>query len=415
MKLFKLAIVALLVAITVSCSTEVDFLEDADLIITNDEDLLSERLTIEDEDIDIEPMDDEIESEFAARRNRSFDLRLVASIQSPTVNGQQVQATSASVFTGGPRAAVSYNFRGEFYAGALDVLQIPSGNNNRLRLRSGVQFTDANAHSVYVTDDYIWAAHSSLNPELVNEGEFSAARKFTFNGFNLHQNATGSISMQGFAANSVKEFGNRVYITSGDNAGLWVYDIGLSELIEFFDIPDARWVDVNETYIAVLRGGESARIYLYDTDTLEPVAEYPFTGADTPEAKNTVELAGNLALIAAGRSGAHIMDLNDGSILSTIPIPSPASLGLDPAKVETNAVSADGEYIFISNGEAGVYVAEASTALSSFNSGNNLDIQLLGSLMFDDLESVNHVSFRQNHLIVAAGTGGVKAVRLTRR
>lgn len=41
-------------------------------------------------------------------------------------------------------------------------------------------------------------------------------------------------------------------------------------------------------------------------------------------------------------------------------------------------------------------------------------LEMVGKLKFDELESVNHVTFRANTLIVAAGPGGVKVVRIER-
>ena len=80
--------------------------------------------------------------------------------------------------------------------------------------------------------------------------------------------------------------------------------------------------------------------------------------------------------------------------------------------VVTNAVSVDDDLMFISNGEAGVYVAEASSRFD----GNNCDpqnITMLGKLRFDDLQSANHVDYKSGYLYVAAGLGGVKVVRVS--
>ena len=180
------------------------------------------------------------------------------------------------------------------------------------------------------------------------------------------------------------------------------------------EIDDARWVDVNDDWVVVLSGGSNGTIHKFNRSTMQIVGTYTFSGANTPEAKNTVEIIGELALIAAGQSGVHIMDLNNGNILHTIPLPNAANLGLDPDRVETNAVSGDEEFIFISNGEAGVYVAEASMNLNDYSSGNQFSVSLLGSLQFGDSESVNHVTYRENNLFIATGLGGVKAVRLTK-
>lgn len=413
MNKFKPVYFLALLTIAMGCTTGIDDLSDDTFVVTNNEVELSERLALLDSDIEVRT-DNEQAKQLTAQNNHGFSLRLVASVASPTVNGVTQQATMIDLFSEGNRAAVSYNVRGQVYNGGIDILQLPAGNSRNLRIRSGVSFTDANVNAVNVNDDRIWSAQSSQNPALVNEGEYSATRQFTLNGFNISSESIQSTSLPGFAANSIKEYGDRVYITSGDNAGLSVYNLDLSTLDEFVEIDDARWVDVNENWVVVLSGGNNGTIHKFNRSTMQLMDTYSFPGANTPEAKNTVEIIGDLALIAAGQSGAHLMDLSNGTILHTIPLPNAAILGLDPDRVETNAVSADEEFIFISNGEAGVYVAEASTNLNNYSSGDPLSVTLLGNLQFDDAESVNHVTYRDNNLFIASGLGGVKAVRLTR-
>jgi hypothetical protein len=67
----------------------------------------------------------------------------------------------------------------------------------------------------------------------------------------------------------------------------------------------------------------------------------------------------------------------------------------------------------MSNGEAGVYVAEASERLSN-NSGNTaITFKVLGKLKFANNQSVNHVAFDGSTLVIASGSGGVKVVTVS--
>lgn len=412
-KFVKPFLFSTLLFFAVGCTTGIDDLSEDAFTVTNSEEELSVRLELLDSEIEVRS-DDEQGKQVTAQNNHNFSLSLVASVEPPSLDGVTLQATMIDLFSAGNRAAVSYNVRGQIRRGGIDILQLPAGNSRNLRIRSGVAFNDANVNAVNVNEDRIWSAQSSDNPSLVNEGEYSATRQFSLSGFNISVESIRSASLPGFAANSIKEFGDRIYITSGDNAGLSVYNLDLTTLEEFVEIDDARWVDVNNDWVVVLSGGTGGTIQKFNRSTMQLEGSFSFPGANTPEAKNTVEIIGELALIAAGQSGAHIMDLNNGTILHTIPLPNAANLGLDPDRVETNAVSADQEFIFISNGEAGVYVAEASTNLNNYTSGNQLSVTLLGSLQFGDSESVNHVTYRDNNLFIASGLGGVKAVRLSR-
>jgi hypothetical protein len=83
-----------------------------------------------------------------------------------------------------------------------------------------------------------------------------------------------------------------------------------------------------------------------------------------------------------------------------------------PSVVVTNAASAERDLLFISNGEAGVYVAQGSQAFSATGSEAPQQLTMLGRLRFGNLQSVNHVTYRSGHLFVAAGLGGLKIVKV---
>lgn len=402
-----------------SVNNEIDdsALNEASITISNDETKLNERLKEMDFEILVES---DTTNANKRMKKKSFSLKLMATIETPTVEGVKTMATMVHVFDNSSRAAVSYNLKGANYKGGIDFLQLRGNGNNPISVRSSVEFANAKANAVYIGDDNIFVAHSSNDPALTQNEGFSAIQMFEYSGFNINRNVDRA-GLPGFAANSVHESGNIVYVTSGDNAGLSAFDFSdedLSNKIGYLDIPDARWIDSDEKRIVVLAsnpGSGIGTLYVLDVDDRTILNQFTFEGADTPEAKNTVEIKGDLALIAAGRSGTHLMDLNTGELIANIPIPDPSSLDLSPEVVETNAATADEEFIFIANGEAGVYVAVASSDLNNYVSGGDLSIELLGFLKFDDLQSANHVSYRNKMLVVAAGLGGVKAVRLDRK
>ena len=59
-------------------------------------------------------------------------------------------------------------------------------------------------------------------------------------------------------------------------------------------------------------------------------------------------------------------------------------------------------------------MAKASINLGSYKSGDDLSVDLPGYLLFDEFQFAKHVAFRNKTLFVAAGFGGVKAVKLNR-
>lgn len=400
------------------CSVSPDNFSESGYSIQNDETQLQVRLTETNQVV-------EIQSASNQSLNRvgppSFSLNLVAEIDAPVVDGVVTQATMVDIFGNSARAAVSYNVQGADYIGAIDAVQVTSSSKNAIRVRSGIEFSNANSNALYMDENDLWIAQSTNDPSITQNGTNSVARKFDVSGFSISDNPV-HVSIPGFAANSIHESDGSIYITSGSNAGLTILNQDFTEQIDFVPIPHARWVNTDDSRIVVLSGNPNADnpntsgiLYILDKTDRSVLHEYPFSGADTPEAKNTVEIKGDLAVVAAGQSGTHLIDLNNGDLLATIPAPDADALGLNPADVESNAASANEEYIFIANGEAGVYVAEASMDLDQYTTGDQLSVDLLGYLKFDDSQSANHVAYRNNTLFVAAGLGGVKTVKLSRK
>ncbi|REL32856.1 hypothetical protein DYD21_13615 [Rhodohalobacter sp. SW132] len=400
----------------IGCSVNNDTPDDQGYAINNDETNLEIRLTDRDSEIDVVSEDTTVGKAVA---KRSFALHLIADVDAPVVNDVQTQATMVHVFGNSARAAASYNVQGNDYIGAVDALQITSSGRNAIRVRSGIEFTNAKTNAVFINENNIWLAHSSEDPLLTKDAGFSAARMFGFSGFNINDNPV-SAGLPGFAANSIHQSDDRLYVTSGNNAGLTIFEDGLSNHVTYLEIPGARWVDTDENRIVVLSADPESNdiiITVLDKSDHSEITSYSYTfeNAVTSQAKSTVEIHGDLALVAANRSGTHLIDLNTGDLIANIPVPDAESLGLNEDVVETNAASADEEFIFISNGEAGVYVAEASKDLASYTSGDEFSVELIGNLKFNDFESANHVAFRNSTLFVAAGLGGVKAVQLSRK
>lgn len=397
------------------CSVNNEEFEPADYEINNNEEELGLRITDTDQLIDVISPTGEVAKGKSA--NRSFDLTLVAKIDAPVVEDVTTQATMVDIFGNSARAAVSYNVQGATYLGAVDVVQVTSSSRNAIRVRSKINFLNATANAVYINDNELWLAQATNATSITQSGNNSVASRFGVSGFRVDDNAR-AVAVQGFAANSIHESDGNVYVTSGSNAGLTIMNESLTEQIDFVAIPHARWVDTDDSRIVVLSGNPntgSGTLHVLDKNDRSVIHEHSFRGADTPEAKNTVEIHGDLAVVSAGKSGTHFIDLNTGDILTTIPVPNAGALNLDPDAVESNAASADDEFVFISNGEAGVYVAEANIELNRYTTGNSLNVNLLGYLQFDEFQSANHVAYRNNTLFVAAGLGGVKAVKLKRK
>ena len=361
--------------------------------ITNDLETLGARVAYPDENVIIEDLTGapaalslppSLNLPSAAKASSTVaSLTLVSEILPPVVEGETVQATAVNLSIQG-EATVSYNMRGAPRLGAIDY--VSRFNVSRPELTSGIAFTDSDINAVATDGVFVYTANRE--------------------------------PLSSFAATSVLPTQQVVYATSGNEGDVFAFDSSDHSLLGQFPLHDARWVarDRDNSRIVVVQG-TPGMISVFEEGvfpggSMNLLNSFPFDGANVAESKSTVEVAGGKAFIAAGPDGVKVMCLDNGAIIGSVPRPDPASLGLDPSVVVTNAVSVDGDLMFISNGEAGVYLAEAA---ASFND-NNCDpqeITVLGKLRFDDLQSANHVDYKSGYLYVAAGLGGVKVVRVS--
>lgn len=334
-----------------------------------------------------------------------FSLKLTAEVLPPSIDGKVLQATSIAMSNN--KAVVAYNMRGAEYLGGIDVFTI--SNEKSVKLKSEALFNSADVNSVTFSDDRVYAAQATGDMTYPYPAVFEV---LGLQGANLVLDGNSRAPLTSYAGTSAVYQGSRVYATSGDNGALSVFDSASLALQDSFDLHDARWVDVHGGKVVVVQG-TPGRISVFDEPTLTLENVFPFDGANIPESKSTVQVIGGKAIIAAGDNGVQVVSLATGNVLGHVPVPDNNALGLPRDVVVTNAVSAEGNLLFISNGEAGVYVAQADTPFDQ-DWGETLHaITVLGKLRFSALQSVNHVAYKDGLLIVASGLGGLKVVRLT--
>ena len=333
----------------------------------------------------------------------SIKLKLVAEVDPPSIGGQVLQATAVTIT--GTLAVVSYNMRGAQYLGAIDVIDI--SNPKKPVLRSRALFQNADVNGISTDGVNVYAAEASGDTSFQSPGAFEAV---LLSGTNLILNGDHRSALSSFAGTSTAVAGSRVFATSGDGGSLFAFDMP-TWTSTTVGLHDARWVDVAAGKVAVVQG-TPGQLAVFNAADLSALGTFPFTGADVAESKSTVQLVGGKAFVAAGSGGVQVLSASTGLVVGSVPRPDAASLGLDPSVVVTNAASVDDDLLFISNGEAGVYVAQGSQPFSATGSETAQQITMLGRLGFDALQSVNHVAYQAGNLFIAAGLGGLKIVRV---
>ncbi|MBT3630528.1 MAG: hypothetical protein HOC81_08840, partial [Candidatus Marinimicrobia bacterium] len=141
----------------------------------------------------------------------------------------------------------------------------------------------------------------------------------------------------------------------------------------------------------------------------EMLNDYSLVGATIDFSKSTVEIHRKKAVLALGDGGTQIICLEGGEVIEQIA--PPVVDDLDPSVTVTNAASTDSKTLYMSNGEAGVYVAYTRDKFNSRDCDVD-DLQMIGQFRFDDLQSVNHIKAKGDYLFIAGGLGGLKILRV---
>jgi hypothetical protein len=370
------------------------------MTVNNEEAELENRMTDKNDTILLDSVAFPVTSKRGASA-KTLVLTLIAEIAPPVVDGKTLQASS--VVLKADYAYVSYNYQGEPYLGGVDVVQIKSGKN--AEIRSGVTFNDADVHSVYFDGDDLFMAEGTSNGGFASP---AVVERVGLNGGKLVlAEKRERVALNSFAATAVTVSDKQVYATSGNTGGLHVLALSGLTSTSVKALGDARWVDYNDAGIVVAQG-MPGRITVYNKSTLAVANTWTFKGADVAQAKTTVRVLGGKALIAAGTGGVQLMNLATGKIVGSIPVPVVAGVSADLSVA--NAADGKSDLIYVSNGEAGVYAVQASSDLEKANGDESIALSVLGKLRFTGPQSVNHVAFDGNTLVVATGLGGVKIV-----
>jgi hypothetical protein len=372
------------------------------MAITNDEAVLASYVQYSDQDVSIDSSG--VAPASSLRKAAVIRLRLRASVSPPISGGQTLQATH--VVLDGNRAYVSYNTKGDVYLGGVDVFDVSSKNNPKLISRAIFQGMDVSTVFEYNNRVYLAGATSDTGyvyPAVVEEIILSKG-KLTLNG-----RRAGIMS---YVATDVKVAFGKAFVTSGSGGpgvgGLTVLD--LTTFLPVFEdqFLDARAISIYSSWATVL-SGTPASLRLYDATTSTFARSYYVGGANIPESKSTAEVVLSRAFVAAGDEGLKVVNLTNDTVVDSIP--APIVNGLDPSLTVTNAVSVNRDLVFMANGEAGVYVAEAAINLES-NSFSDPDLRLQGKMQFGAQQSANFVASKSDLLFIATGLGGLKIVEI---
>ncbi|GAA0878601.1 hypothetical protein GCM10009119_15690 [Algoriphagus jejuensis] len=359
------------------------------ILINTDSEMLSERISLDGSGV-ISLINPDAAGGRILETSSELPIVLISQVDAPEFQGVKLRATHVDI--DGDYAYVGYNMEGPSYLGAVEIFDISDAYNPKIV--SQALFTDAEVSSLEYSDgtlqlamavdidgDFGVSSPANLGRVSVSGGKFTSGFSFT--------------SMDGFVATDVTMVGNSTAVSTGNPGILGLVDIA-GNVSQQVELEDLRSVAFGNDKLAVLSGIEGAIIY--NPSNLSELAKISL-GNSTPESKRTIAIADNNLYVSEGAAGAGIYNLNDGQLLSKLPIPINPE-GTDPGDVVTNAVSVDKSLLFMANGAAGISVADVKNPSAA---------KSMGILDLDG--SSNFVRNEENFVFVATGAGGLQILK----
>lgn len=370
----KLLIFILFSGILISCSKQEEAVftkNKAAFELVDDGDYLKNRIQYINEPVQF------------SNSHKTLGYTLIASIESPVVNGQKLSATSVTGTFG--RAYVGFHARGDHIGGELLSLDV-SVPEEPVIMQSA-QSVNFEVNDVYLSNSQpkLWICGDS-DPE----SEYRAyAMEFDLDNNMAHSESENwtkySSSNSGNSITEVQmDNESHLWFTSGKSGGLEVFPSSdPREIILGFDAINTKHFDANGQFGVVVIGLENnlSIVRVYDLFN-----DYSFTDYEIPytlnsSGKNGICVKRNQAYIAMGSDGLIVMDLMSGEIISTFKVSGSTA----------NSVYVEKDYIYLAYGSAGLFI------IDQFN------FESIGNYKYDG--SCNFVFVDHEMIYLANGDG----------
>ncbi|MBK0370457.1 LVIVD repeat-containing protein [Flavobacterium agrisoli] len=362
--------------------------ETSKVVLNTDSNVLSKRMDYSDSGV-IQLTTTALTSKSTATTNEAFPMSLLAEVAPPLYEGNTLTATHVEV--NGNYVYVTYNTQGETYLGGIDVIDISQPNNPTLVIQAILPNTDINT-AVYNNGILYLTGASNVdeNPELTSPA--FVAKMTLQNG--LLSKDYSLVSLKGQVATGVAVTNSNYFAVSGSDGVLAKLNKTTNEIQTQIPVDDLRALGYIDNKIVVLSGTEGLKIYNADSMALVSTIK---TSTDVADAKRTIDFQDSTIMVASGYSGLKVFDAA-GGLLQTLTLPN-ASGTIDQEDIVTNAVSVNGDYVYVANGAAGVAVYKKSNGI----------LVALGSIFLGD--SSNYVKSVGDYIFVATGKGGLKIIK----
>ena len=323
-----------------------------------------------------------------------FHLNLVGQVQPPSFD-EYADLAATHVDYQNDFAYVSYNIKGEVYAGAVDIINL----NNPLKpvLTSRMYMYDRDANVILFDNGYLYVI-GGVDMEKVLEatGESFIAKIGVNNGI-IDLDDVNYFYQEGQTATAITKLGNSFYVSSGAEGVIAKYDGDTFLKSNESTFSDLLWVASSDDKIAILDGNDGVRIL--DTE-LNEVSQIDTKTDLLAGAKRTIAIADDKLIVSEGADGAAIFNLDTGILEERLPILIDPENVSDSDKV-TNAVAVEANTTLLANGGAGLAIRV-----------ENDIIDLMGVVELNG--SINYVTSNDDFIFAASGTKGLQIINKIR-
>ncbi len=386
-----------------SCSDETTIFADEDqvnLVLENDPIKLQGSLSFVNSGV-LEIAEDQLNSNkrvSAAKADIAGDhpITLVAQIDPPSYGGSSF-LTASHVHVDGDYAYVSYNVAGEDYFGAIDIVNILDPNNPAVTSR--LLYTNADINALQYSNGYVYAVGGLDAAQSFSATSNSFVAKIEVNSGVMNVSSGILYGYQpGDNATDVHVDGNKVYVTSGKDGSITVYDTKDFDVKHEELFSDLRSLAFFDKRVALLDASMGIRIL---DDKLKTEKEIPIASDFGLYTKRTIDFVDDKIVVAEGSNGVGIYSYTSGNRIQYLPI------SIDPNRapggdIVNNAVAINKDIIMMANGGAGLSLSEdLGTVAQPYGV-----IQINGS--------INYVQTQGDYVFAASGQQGLQIIKLNR-
>jgi len=382
-----------------------DAIGSAQVQIVNDATALESRVTRHARRLTVAPrssteasVTDKVQSEV----DLGVRLTLVAEVAPPSVDGRVVQANDVEIY--GNKAVVAFNYAGDVFAGAVQVIDF--ANARRPVLESEVLYSQADVNAVATEGSHVFVGGAAedaalATPALVEALEFSPGGGLVRTGIWR--------ALPSWAVTDLAILGQELIASVGARDGGLVsmhqQDLAIAA---FAPATDVRAVALGGQGLVTVCGAPG-RMREYLAEGLGLVRSTEIPGYSQEFAKGTIEWASQRCYLGSGDAGMQVRADDGGMLaqLANVEFTNRVTTGT------VNAVTLSNHLAFVAAGEAGVQVVRLGRyRCDGLEAQETEGLRVLGELELEPGASCNMARSRNHILVVAGGSGGVKLIAM---